>query len=54
MMFLILWNIADDGTTSAEGLVERCRSESVDADVSVVGMIDGVPAYRKSTTLVLA
>ena len=33
---------ANDGTTSAEGLVERCRPEIDGVDVSVVGMTDGV------------
>ena len=36
-------DLADDSMTSAEGPVERIRSEVVNVDVSVVGMIDGVP-----------
>ena len=37
----MLWNLADDGATSVEGLAERYRSEIVDVDVTVVGMTYG-------------
>ena len=38
----MIWNLVDDSTASAEDLAEKCRSETVDVDVNVVGMIDGV------------
>ena len=43
MKFLMFRNLADDDTTSAEGPAESCRSEIVNVDVSVVGMINGTP-----------
>ena len=38
--------LVDDGMTSAEDPAERSRLEVVDVDISVVGMIDGVPTKR--------
>ena len=42
MMFSTLWKLADDDKTSANGPVERSRSEIVNVGVNVVRMIDGV------------
>ena len=40
-------NLADDDTMLAEGPAEWCQSEVDDVDISVVGMIDGVPTTTR-------